>query len=429
MNQINAKQEITLEIESLSYGPYGVARFQGQVVMIPATVPGDKVAARILETKGSYAIGEVIRVIEPSRKRQPPPCPYVSECGGCPWQQVRYGAQLQAKQKNVEDALTRIGKLDGFELRPIVPSPAEFHYRRRIRLQADSSRRLGFYHAASHRLAEIGSCLIAAKDAGRCIETLRDWVQPMQTGFEAVEIVTGDQRGEIVIVARAPGDFVSTDEPACAHLLDQQPHIRGLIVSGPGWRRSWGETKISLDAENGIRLAIEADVFTQVNPDGNRKLLSALLIAGEFDRQDRVLELYCGAGNFTLSLAKRAREVIAVEGDRGSIESGKLSAQFNGFDNIRWMTAHVPAAMERLAHRREKFTKIVLDPPRTGAKKIDRQLASLDARKIIYVSCNPATLARDASALAKHGYKLAVVQPFDLFPHTFHVEVIATLTR
>jgi len=142
-----------------------------------------------------------------------------------------------------------------------------------------------------------------------------------------------------------------------------------------------------------------------------------------------VLELYSGAGNFTLAIAKQTREVVAVEGHRQSIDSGKRSAQFNGIANIRWTCAQVPAAVEQLTKQRERFSKIVLDPPRAGAKGIERNLASLGAAKILYVSCNPATLARDLSALARHGYKLTFVQPIDLFPHTFHVETLAVMTR
>src|SRR5881398_1823572 len=161
MNQSNAKNEFTLEIDSLSYGPYGIGRHEGKAVMIPNTAPGDKVLARIVESKERYAVGELLGLMASSPMRQNPPCPYVGECGGCSWQHLRYEAQLKAKQQSVEDALRRIDKLDKFELRPIIPSANEYHYRRRIRLHVDSHRRLGFYHASSHRLVEIDSCLIA----------------------------------------------------------------------------------------------------------------------------------------------------------------------------------------------------------------------------------------------------------------------------
>jgi 23S rRNA (uracil1939-C5)-methyltransferase len=429
MTQTNAKTELTLEIDSLSYGPYGVGRLEGKAVMIPNTAPGDKVSARIVESKERYVIGELVQLLRPGPTRRVPPCPYVGKCGGCPWQHVRYDAQLTAKQQSVEDALQRIGKLQSFELRSIIPPADEYRYRRRIRLQLDNDRRLGFYRTSSHRLVEIEACLIAVDAVSDSIARLRTWVREIRSPLEYVEVVAGDRPGELVVVAKSNGDFFPGDESVCRGLLEKEPRIVGLVVADRGERRTWGETRISVMTEDGIRLSAEADVFTQVNPDGNRRILTELLTEGGFENQDRVLELYCGPGNFTLSMAKRAREVVAVEGYRPSITSGKLSAQLNGIDNIRWIVSHVPAAVERLAGRREKFSKVVLDPPRAGAKGIERSLASFSAEKILYISCNPTTLARDLAAIAKHGYKLICVQPIDLFPQTFHVENLAVLER
>lgn len=429
MTHINLKNELTLEIDSLSYGPYGIGRVEGKAVMIPNTAPGDRVSAHIVESRERYAVGELVRLLRPSPARQPPPCPYVGECGGCPWQHVRYEAQLTAKQQNVASALRRIGKLEGFDLRPIVPSANEYHYRRRIRLQLDERQRLGFYQPSSHRLVEIDACRIAVEAVNECLAALRSWIRQTRSALEYLEIVTGDRPGEVVLVAKSTAGFVPNDQAAWRRLVEQEPRIRGLILTGRDWRRTWGNTRISLLTEDHICLTVEADVFTQINPEGNRRILTELLTTGDFTDQDRVLELYGGPGNFTLSIAKRAREVVAVEGHRPSVDSGKQSAQLNHLSNINWIVSDVPAAVERLVKRRENFTKIVLDPPRAGAKGIDRHLASLGAEKILYISCNPATLARDLGALAARGYKLTLAQPVDLFPHTFHVEVLALMER
>jgi 23S rRNA (uracil1939-C5)-methyltransferase len=167
----------------------------------------------------------------------------------------------------------------------------------------------------------------------------------------------------------------------------------------------------------------------QVNREGNRRLVSEVVSAGQFTPDDGVLELYCGSGNFTFSIAKRAREVLAVESSPSSVENGKESARINAVDNIRWVTDEVASSVKRLKRRGERFTKIVLDPPRPGAPGIQADLAALGAEKILYVSCNPTTLARDLSVLSKNGYKLKWVQPVDLFPHTFHVEALAVMVR
>jgi 23S rRNA (uracil1939-C5)-methyltransferase len=429
MEQTNAKNEFTLEIESLAYGPYGIGRLDNQVIMVPATVPGDKISARVTDSKGNYAFGEMVRLLQPSRLRQTPPCPYVNDCGGCPWQQVRYEAQLKGKEQSVADALRRIGKLDGFELRPIIASPREYHYRRRIRLQRDKAKRIGFFRAFSHDLVEVDGCLIADSTLNKVIYPLRTWINELDTTVEHVEIVSGDDPNEVVAAGKIAGDFIPRDDSACERLIDQANGINGLILYAKNWRKRWGHTVVSIRSDDGICLKVEGDVFTQINAEGNRKLLRELLAAGGFEKNDPVLELYSGAGNFTLSIAQQAREVVAVESHRQSVDSGKRSAQFNGIANIRWLFAHVPAAVERFAKQPERFSKIILDPPRAGAKGIERNLASLGAEKILYVSCNPATLARDLSALARHGYKLTFVQPIDLFPHTFHVETLAVMTR
>jgi len=429
MTHPNAKNEITLEIGSLSYGPYGIGRIDGKAVMVPKTAPGDRVAARIVESKARYAIGELLHVLTPSATRQTPPCPFVNECGGCPWQHIRYDAQLKAKQQNVENALRRIGRLDGFELRPIIPSPQEYRYRRRIRLQCDRAGKLGYFRPASHEVIEIDDCLIADEKLTGFIAPLRRWVHELATAVEYLEMVTGEEPDQIVVIGKSGGEFVPRDEGACESIFDKAGGIGGLVLYGPNWRKTWGRTAISLAVEDGIQLRVDADVFTQVNAQGNRKILSELLAAGEFQSQDRVLELYCGAGNFTLSMAKRVSEVVAVEGSRQSIQNGKLSAQRNGIENIRWVCSAVPAAFSRLRQRREQFAKLILDPPRAGAKGLEAELASFGAEKILYVSCDAATLARDLGALGNHGYKLRMVQPIDLFPHSFHVESLALMTR
>jgi 23S rRNA (uracil1939-C5)-methyltransferase len=429
MIQINAENELTLDIDTLSYGPYGIGRHQGKAVMIPKTAPGDTVVARVVDAKERYSVGEIVRISKASSLRQDPPCPYIARCGGCPWQHVRYESQLRAKQKSVEDALRRIGKLHDFELKPIIASLLTYHYRRRIRLQRDGSKRLGFFTSSSHQLVEIDRCLIADDKLNALIEPVRHWSAELSTDVEHLEVVTGDEPNQIVVVGQSAGAFKSRDSSICERLLDKNHLINGLIVRGPNWRRTWGEVAVSVIPEDGLCVRVDGDVFTQVNSVGNRQLLNELLTAADFIRDDRVLELYSGAGNFTHSIAKRVGDIVAVEGYRPAFESGKRSAESNGISNIHWICAPVTTALAQLKKRRQSFSKIVLDPPRTGAKGIERELAALDAEKILYISCNPTTLARDLAALTQQGYSLRSVQPVDLFPHTFHVEAIATLVR
>jgi 23S rRNA (uracil1939-C5)-methyltransferase len=429
MAQSNAKSAVTLEITALSHGPYGIARHDGRVIMVPGTVPGDRVSARIIASKGSYAVGEVQAIVAASPHRREPPCPYVGTCGGCPWQHIGYEAQLAAKAQNLEDALRRIGKLTDFELLPILRTPREFAYRRRIQLRCDSNREIGFLRSASHELVAIDACAIAADPLNQDLERIRRCVKDAATRISAVEIVAGDREGQLVLVISAAGPVDPADGKEFNDLSSRGTGVSGVIVGYNGQRHVWGDSRVTVVPEPGIELVIEADLFTQVNAEANRALLQHLLRAGAFGASDRVLELYCGAGNFTLAIARRAGEVVAVEGRRRAVDSGKLSAQRHDIDNIRWRAAPAAAAVAHLARRKERFGKIVLDPPRAGAKGIDRDLAALHAQTILYISCNPATLARDAAALARNGYKLTSVQPVDLFPQTFHLETLAILKQ
>ena len=427
--KMNSTGTLQVKIDSLAYGPYGIARHAERVVMVPLTVPGDEVEIRIIDEKQNYAVGEVVRLIQPSSLRVEPPCPYVGACGGCPWQAVGYEAQLRAKATSVADALRRIGKLDGFKLLPIFSSPREYGYRRRIRLQTSDDKRLGFHRALTHELIEIDSCIIAAPLVDRCIAQARDWAGKLKSTVRHVEIVASDDGDGVVLVGKLDGAPAAEDDATSRRFLESNPPIQALVLFGRGFRRAWGQAKVWLDCEDGVRMEVDAEVFIQVNRDANRRLAAELFQWGEFHDRDRALELYSGAGNFTLPLARRVGEVVAVEGDPRAVENGRNNGKANGIGNIRWISAYVPNALNQLRARGERFSKIVLNPPRSGAKGLEDDLASLGAEKIFYVSCNPTTLARDLAALAKKGYKPTRIRPVDLFPHTFHIETLAEMVR
>jgi 23S rRNA (uracil1939-C5)-methyltransferase len=426
--KIGLKPEQELEITALSYGPYGIGRVDGKAVMVPHTAPGDRVRARLVDSKPHYDVGELLRVVDPSPHRQAPPCPYVGRCGGCSWQHLLYAAQLHAKQRSVTDALGRIGKLADFGVRPIIPAAGEYQYRRRIRLQVDQGKRLGFYGAASHDLIEVESCHIAASPLNLAIEPLRRWILELHSVIDYLELVKGDAPDELVAVIQSAAPLAAIDESACEDLVRSQI-VHGAIAKSRTGHAVWGNPWITVVVEDDLALKLDADVFTQINAEGNRQMLRQLLDLGGFHERDRILELYSGAGNFTLPLARRVERITAVEGHRPAVANGKLNAQDLHIENIDWIVADAQRALKQLRRQPGKFSKILLDPPRAGAKGLAADLASLNAETIAYISCNPATLARDLAALTKQGYKLGVVQPIDFFPHTFHVETLALLTR
>lgn len=425
-----AADSVILKIHSLSYGPYGVGRSDGQAILTPLTAPGDEARIRIIEQRGSYAIGQMTELLNPSPLRQTPLCPYFGKCGGCPWQHIDYSTQLAAKEKNVEDALRRIGKLEGFELFPIVPSPEEYGYRSRIRLQVDGQKRTGLYRAFSHEIIEIDSCRISDNKVDRNLALLKEWIHQIKTPVHQAEGIRGDDGERIVFVAEArDGAFCIDNDQASSLFLSRHREIRGLTLFGRGWRRSWGQGKISVFPEDGIRIEADAETFTQANRAANRLLVQKLLSWAEFHHQDRILELYSGAGNFTLPIARRSERVVAVERSRSAVQSGQENTRSNGLENIRWVCSPAPKAVQHLAKSGKKFSKIILNPPRSGAKGLEEDLSSLGAERVFYISCNPTTLARDLAGLNGRGYRVTRIQPFDLFPHTFHVETLAEIIR
>ena len=414
-----------LTIETLTHGPWGLGRDQGKVILVPLTVPGDQVDAEVVEEHKRYSVARVTALLRPGPARRVAPCPYSGSCGGCPWQHIEYEAQLRAKQQNVVDALTRVAGLSGYEMSPILPATSEFHYRRRISLHVDGRGKLGFRRAFSRDPVEIAHCLIADPDADRGIGVAAEWVQRLETRISNVEILSADRPGEIILSAATRQRFRGADARACENAVAGP--VAGIVMAGPGWRRQWGETTLSFVVDGDLTLRHDADTFGQVNPDGNRKLMDELLSWETFDARDHVLELYAGAGNLTLPMARRVTRVTAVEVGRQLVQNGKRNAENNGLHNIGWRRQDAARAVEDLIRQGPRFSTLVLNPPRAGAKEVAPRLTALGARRIIYVSCNPATLARDLRQLAAQGYTLRRVRPVDLFPQTFHVETLAEL--
>jgi 23S rRNA (uracil1939-C5)-methyltransferase len=427
-----------VRVDSLTYGPYGVGRVAGRVVFVPFTAPGDEGEIAIVEEKKGYAIGTLLSLSQPSQRRCTPPCPYIPRCGGCPWQHISYQEQLKAKEQLLREHLQRIGGLSDPPLLPIIPSPNEWRYRHRLRLRFDNEKRLGFYQARSHEVVEIATCLIAEEIVSAHLSLAREWLASLRTTVRRVEIMAQgvaprgtSPRGtspRVLLLGNAEGSFHAADEAMSAGFLQAHPSVAGLVLFGRKWRYAWGDTRATLDlGVDGLSVRTSQGGFTQVNPAGNRELIAVLLGLGEFRSEQRVLELYCGAGNFSLPLARRVRELVGVEQNRSSVADAVENARAQGFTNCRFLCTPAQESVRTLVRQRETFEVVVLDPPRAGAAEVMTDLPRLQAQRILYVSCHPATLARDLRILIGHGYRVHRVQPLDLFPHTYHVETVAVL--
>jgi len=424
-----SQQTVRIMIDRLSYGPAGVGRSEGKVVFVPRTVPGDEVEVAIEEEKKNYARGHVTMLVSPSPHRRTPPCPYVTQCGGCPWQHISYAEQLKAKEATVREQLQRIGGIPDPPVLPIIAAHSEWHYRRRVRLRVENNARLGFSPPQSHGIVEIGACLIAGEASALQLRTAREWVTALHTMLGHVEIVSQSQAnddGMFVLIGEADGLFRQSDEAVCTQFLRTHPLVSGLLLSGHGWRRTWGNPVVTCDlGVDGLSLQVNRGTFTQVNPTGNQTLIATLLQLGGFQKEHRVIELYCGAGNFSLPIARRVSSLLGIESVFDAVADARANAARAGVSNAQFLHASVQEGIRQLLQKETRSEIIVLDPPRTGAAEVVEELPRFAAQTIAYISCDPTTLARDVRQLQRSGYRLHIAQPLDLFPQTYHVETVA----
>ncbi len=423
------QQTVRITIDRLSYGAAGVGRTEGKVVFVPGTVPGDEVEVAIDEEKKSYARGHVTTVVSASPHRRIPPCPYVTQCGGCPWQHIAYAEQLKAKEATVREQLQRIGGIPDPPVLPILSAPSEWHYRHRIRLRVDTHARLGFSPPQSHDLVEIGACLIAGETSALQLSMAREWVTALHTSLSHVEIVSHGQVKDAnlcVLMGESDGMFRQSDDAVCTQFLRTHPTVSGLFLSGHGWRRTWGNPAVTCDlGVDGLSLQVSRGTFTQVNPAGNQALITTLLQLGGFQKEQRVIELYCGAGNFSLPVARRVSSLVGIESVYDAVVDARANAARVGIENVQFLHTLARDGVQQLLRDGTRSDVIVLDPPRIGAADVIDELPRFAAPVIAYVSCDPTTLARDVRLLQRSGYRLQVAQPIDLFPQTYHVETIA----
>ena len=419
--------EITCRIDSLSYGAAGIARTPEGVVFVPNTVPGDVVRARVVRVWKRHREAELVALEKPSPNRRQPPCVYVPACGGCAWQAASESTQLEWKRRNLEEALRRIGGLDPevLDIGPII-SPRRWGARHRVQFRVDGEQRLGFYRHASNDLVQISSCLTADGTVNAHLPIARKWLAGTSTTIRRLEIATAVP-GEAVLVANAEGPF-RNDGAYHESFLTRHPSLRGLVLFGRGWRHSFGDPRVEVTVENDVTLETRGG-FTQVNPEGNRQLVETALALGEPAAEERVLDLYCGSGNLTIPFARRVAEVTAVERDRTALADTRRNAVRLGIGGLRLVAGDARPVAANLAAEGVRFDLVVLDPPRSGAAEVLEAIGKLAPRRIVYVSCNPPTLARDLATLRAAGYHPGPIRPIDLFPQTWHLETVVRLDK
>jgi len=424
-------RKVRVRIESVAYKGYGVARIDGKVVFVPYTMTGDEAWIEITEEKKTYSTARLNEIIKPSPGRVNPPCPYFGSCGGCQWQHIDYSIQVEQKKEILGETLKRLGGLKEIPSITVTPSPKPYDYRVRVQLKV-KAKAMGYYQQRSHRIVDIDHCPISHPLVNQIIRKLREALETLSR-MEEIEINVSPEEGRGVLLFH-PHSYDQRAEYFMKELLRSQPMLKGIAITRKDGFRLFGDPTLNFTIprsqereKRDLNLRISPGSFFQVNPEQNQRLVQTVLQFSEVDQEGRVIDLYAGAGNLTLSLAMEAREVLGIEENRMAFEDAQFNAERNGIKNGHFIQGRVEDVF--LDWKREPPDLIVLDPPRTGCKTILDQVVRLKPKKIIYVSCEPTTFARDLGLFSERGYSLQRLSLIDIFPQTYHMETVGLLQQ
>jgi 23S rRNA (uracil1939-C5)-methyltransferase len=448
-------EDVEMRIDSLAYGGNGVGRVDGFVVFVRGALPGDRVRARVTKVKRGFAEAAAETVLDPSTQRVEAPCRHfgIGKCGGCRFQDLAYEAQIAAKEQQVRDALARIGRLTEPPVEPIVPAASLYHYRNKLEYSFSSGEEgeveLGFHRAGRwDQVLDIEECLLTT-DLGNAIRlAVRDWAreeklepydQAIGEGYlRHLVYREGRNTGQVLVVlVTAPGERFETGY--LVDVLRRFPEVRSIhwaINDTPAERTNlptrllWGDEAIEEEIL-GLRFRIRPGAFLQTNTEMAERLYGMARDLAGLTGSENVYDLYCGTGTIGLSLARDARHVWGLEISEEAVACAIENAELNGIENASFFAGNVGQTLEELAEEAGAPDLVVVDPPRAGlAGKALRRTGALQAPRIVYVSCNPTTLASDAKVLREDfGYELLRCLPVDMFPHTPHVESVSLLER
>ena len=436
--------ELELDIEKLAFGGAGVARAEGFVVFVRGGVPGDRVRARISKSKRSFAEADTVELLAPSPDRLEPAAPHP----GAPWQVLPYERQLEEKEAQVREALERLGGFEEPPMEPIVPAEEQTRYRNKLEYSfgtgEDGRLSLGFHRAGRWDLIDdVSEDILASERVDEVREAVKAWCREEGISSYDRRDHTGLLRNLVVREGRRTGQVqarivTSPGEFRIAELAAATPadSVLWTRAAGVGETTQGGETQVITGSEYleeellGLRLRISPDAFFQTNTEMAERLYRGAAELAGLTGREKVLDLYCGIGTIALALALDAAEVWGVEIVERAVADAIENARLNGIDNARFFAGDVRTAMRPLLEQSGRADVVVVDPPRAGlSQKIVRRVLEAEAQRIVYVSCNPTTLAPNARQLVEAGYRLTAVRPVDMFPQTPHIECVAVLER
>lgn len=451
--ELKKDQIYDLKIEKMANEGEGIGRLGKCVVFVPYSAAGDELKVRLTRVQKNYARAVIDKILKPSADRVVPECPYFSKgCGGCDWHHIGYDSQLKFKKEIVEETLERLGGIKGVKINDVLRSDTPLRYRNRMQVHFGVSKEgrdvAGFYAAGTHDIVEFEDCLIHTELCSKILNMLKSVIREFKCEFYDEDKGTGCIRhlvirqnkfSDIILIFVTAGD----DFPGCRDVINKVSMYFTAIISahqninpsrthvifGKAWKRLWGD-RVFDDEIHNMKFVFSPGAFLQVNVPMAEKLYSLVEDYADPKRDETVLDLYSGIGPIALLLSKKAGRVYGVEELPVSVRDARSNIKINRIENAEFFSGKAEVIIKKESGRFKGVSTAVLDPPRTGcAKSVIEELIKISPRKIIYVSCNPATFARDARLLAEAGYGIKEVQPVDMFPQTSHIELVSKFEK
>ena len=456
INLIEKNKEYILDIVSQGYEGEGIAKINDTfTVFIEGALKGERVNVRIVKSKKSFAYGKLLEVIEPSLERCEAKCSIHKRCGGCKLQYSTYKEQLNFKFERVKDCITKIGKLDESIVQFPLGMDEPWRYRNKVQLpigMVNGELKIGFFAPRSHEIIDMETCLIQDEIADKVVGITRTWIKKNnikpynidgkydETGIlRHIMIRRGFTTNEVMVVLVTNGSKLPNKDEFISLITENIPGIKSIVqninskptnvILGQECITLWGESTIS-DYIGEFKFNISPLSFSQVNPVQTEVLYNKALEYAGLTGDETVFDAYCGTGTITLFLSQKAKKVYGVEIIPQAIENANINAKENNVNNVEFFVGESEVVIPDLINKGIKADVVVVDPPRKGCDvKLLNAITNIDAKKIVYVSCDPSTLARDLAILEGNGYKTVRVQPVDMFPHTAHIETCVLLQR
>lgn len=444
----NTYYDVTFE--DLTHDGAGVAKIEGFPIFVPNGLPDERAKIKVIKVKKGYGFGRLIEIYEKSKFRVDAPCPVFKECGGCQLQHLSYEGQMVAKQKQVQEVLTRIGKLPEIKVHSVLGMEHPWRYRNKAQVPvADREGGLvaGFYQQRSHEIIDMEACLIQQEKNDEVVQKVKSICDKYKVRAYDEKNHKGTLRHimaryglvteEVMVVLITRTKELPNKEEIIAEIVRLVPNVKSIVqnvnpkrtnvIFGDETAVLWGEEYI-YDNIGDIKFAISARSFYQVNPEQTKVLYDKALEYAELSGSETVIDAYCGIGTISLFLAQKAKKVYGVEIVPEAIEDAKRNAALNGIENAEFAVGEAEVVIPNWKKQGIKADVIVVDPPRKGCDEALLQtIIEMKPKRVVYVSCNPATLARDLRILEDGGFKTAEVQPVDMFPHTVHCEAVAKI--